>query len=82
MQVYVDSVLVTTWTSSGTTNALEGIDLYGTSGQVIEVTGVLGSTEWLSIVEVSFSHLEQAHGCWWKIGVASVMLSRGLRSGQ
>lgn len=51
MDVFVDGVLVATWTSSGTTEALEGIDLSGTSGELIEVTGVLGSTEWLSIIE-------------------------------
>lgn len=54
-QVYVDGVLFTTWTSSGTTTALESIDLWGTSGEMIEIVGVLEDSEWLSIVEVSCS---------------------------
>lgn len=53
MEVYVDDALVTTWTSSGTTDGFESIDLSGVSGEVIEVTGVLANSEWLSIVEVS-----------------------------
>lgn len=52
-QVYVDDVFITTWGSSGATLDFESIDLSGTSGKVIEVTGVLGDNEWLSIVEVS-----------------------------
>ena len=51
--MYVDGVLVTTWTSSGTTAGFESIDLSGTSGSVVEIVGVLGDSEWLSIVEVS-----------------------------
>lgn len=53
-QVYVDGELITTWTSSGTTDDFESIDLSGTSGELIEVTGILGESEWLSIVEVSY----------------------------
>lgn len=52
-EVYVDDVLDTTWTSSGTTSDFESIDLSGTSGQVIKLTGVLTNSQWLSIVEVS-----------------------------
>ncbi|CAM9345645.1 unnamed protein product [Scytosiphon promiscuus] len=50
-EVYVDEVLITTWTSSGTTDDFESIDLSGSSGQLIGVTGVLADSEWLSIVE-------------------------------
>lgn len=52
MEVYVDGTLVTTWTSSGTTDVFESIDLSGNAGEVIEVTGVLTDREWLSIMEV------------------------------
>lgn len=53
-EVRVDGVLVTTWTSSGTTVGAESIVFSDTtSGQVVEVTGVLGDSEWLSIIEVS-----------------------------
>ena len=54
IEVYVDGTLVATWTSSGTTSGFESIDLSGVSGSMIEITGVLGNSEWLSIVEVSF----------------------------
>lgn len=52
MQVYVDDVLATTWTSSGTTFYFESVDLAGYSGQTVTLTGVLAGMEWLSIVEV------------------------------
>lgn len=52
MKVYVDNNLVTTWTSSGTTDGFEIIDLSETSGEVIQVTGVLADSQWLSITEV------------------------------
>lgn len=56
MEVYVnDSVRVTTWTSSGTTLNFESIDLLGSSGREITVTGVLADEEWLSITEVCAS---------------------------
>lgn len=51
VEVYLDGVLVTTWTSSGTTSGMESIDLSETSGQLIELTGVLANSEWISIVE-------------------------------
>lgn len=54
VEVRVDGVLVTTWTSSGTTDDPESIALTGTSGRVIDVTGVLADNDWLSIVEVRF----------------------------
>lgn len=52
MEVYVDDAMVTTWTSSGTTDGFEGVDLSGMSGQVIELTGILANSDWLSIIEV------------------------------
>lgn len=52
MEVYVDDALVATWTSSGTTDDFESIDLSGTSGEVVEVTGLLTTSEWISIIEV------------------------------
>lgn len=55
MDILVDDVLVTTWTSSGSTEELEDIDLSETEGQVITVTGVLENSEWLSIIEVRSS---------------------------
>lgn len=54
MDVYVDGALVTTWTSSGTTIAPESILFTETSGQVVELTGVLADSEWLSIIEVRY----------------------------
>ena len=48
----MDGFLVTTSTSSGTTDAFENINLSGSSGRVVAVTGVLGAFEWLSIIEV------------------------------
>lgn len=52
LEVRVDGVLVTTWTSSGTTIAAESILFTGQLGQVVELTGVLGDSEWVSIIEV------------------------------
>lgn len=49
----MDGALITTWTSSGATESFENISLSGSSGRVVEVLGVLGAFEWLSIVEVS-----------------------------
>ncbi|CAM9670164.1 unnamed protein product [Ascophyllum nodosum] len=51
MDIYVDSVLVTTWTNSGTTVDFETVTL-GVTGSTIEVRGVLEDSEWLSIMEV------------------------------
>lgn len=51
MDAYVDDVMVTSWTSSGTTTAFEIIDL-GVTGQAVELRGVLADSEWLSISEV------------------------------
>ncbi|CAM9878861.1 unnamed protein product [Ectocarpus sp. 12 AP-2014] len=58
MEVRVDDALVTTWTSSGTTDGFEAIDLSGTWGQVLEITGVLDDSEWLSIIEAEIMVLE------------------------
>lgn len=51
-EISVDGVLITTWTSSGTTDGFEDIDMSGISGRGIEITGVLADSEWLSIIEV------------------------------
>ena len=51
MDIYVDSVLVTTWTNSGTTVDFETVTL-GVTGSTIEVRGVLEDSEWLSVMEV------------------------------
>lgn len=53
MQVHVDGDLVTTWTSSGTTDGFESIGLTGAAGTTIDIVGVLAESEWLSIIEVS-----------------------------
>ena len=53
MQVYVDGDMVTTWTSSGTTDGFESIGLTGAAGKAIDIVGVLGESEWLSIIEVN-----------------------------
>lgn len=52
VEVYVDSTLLTNWTSSGTTDDLETIDLSGSSGQEITIMGILADSEWLNITEV------------------------------
>ncbi|CAM9225364.1 unnamed protein product, partial [Scytosiphon promiscuus] len=51
MEVYVDGALITTYTTTGTTNFFEVVYLSGTPGQVVTITGVLADSEWLSIVE-------------------------------
>lgn len=51
MDIYVDGILSTSWTSSGTTSAFETVNL-GVAGQIIELRGVLTESEWLSIMEV------------------------------
>lgn len=63
VEVRVDGALVTTWTSSGETDNPESIMFTGTSGSVIDVTGVLADTEWLSIVEVRFCFTKQVELC-------------------
>lgn len=69
VEVRVDDALVTTWTSSGTTDAPQSIALTGTSGSVIDITGDLEETEWLSIVEVRFCFSTNSSGTdrppWW-----------------
>lgn len=58
MEVYVDGALISTYTTSGTTNFFEVIYLSGISGQVVTIVGVLGDdSEWLSIVEVGHACL-------------------------
>lgn len=65
LDVKVDGSLVRTWQSSGTTDDFEAVDLTGNdggllgnlassgvSGQVVQLTGQLDQSEWLSIIEV------------------------------
>lgn len=51
MDIYIDDVEVATWTSSGLTTDFESVEL-GAIGQKIELRGVLGNAEWISITEV------------------------------
>ena len=53
VDVYVDDVIVTTWTSSGTTSDFEAVTL-GVTGSTIELRGVLENSEFLSILEVQY----------------------------
>ncbi|CAM9472837.1 unnamed protein product, partial [Sphacelaria rigidula] len=50
MEIYLDDELITTWSSSGTTTDLEGID-FDAVGETVELRGVLADSEWLSILE-------------------------------
>lgn len=53
LDVWVDRSPVTTWTSSGTTDGFETVDLpEGTTGTRIDIHGILEDSEWLSIIEV------------------------------
>ncbi|CAM9557128.1 unnamed protein product [Hapterophycus canaliculatus] len=52
MEIYVDGNLVTTYSTSGTTNFFGVVYLSGMTGQVVTIEGVLADSEWLSIVEV------------------------------
>ena len=51
VNIYVDGVIVITWTSLGTTLDFESVTL-GVAGSNIELRGVLEDSEWLSIMEV------------------------------
>ena len=51
LNIYVDGVIVTTWTSSGVTLDFETVTL-GVTGTSIEFRGVLEDSVWLSIMEV------------------------------
>ena len=53
VDIYVDGVIVTTWTSSGTTLDFETITL-GVTGGTVKLRGMLEDSEWLSIMEVKF----------------------------
>lgn len=55
VDIFVDGVFATTWQSSGTTDALESIDISGVSGEIVEISGLLAPSEWLSIHEVQYS---------------------------
>ncbi|CAM9688654.1 unnamed protein product [Scytosiphon promiscuus] len=52
IQIYVDGIFITTWTSSGTTDDFETIVLpSGTEGLVLSLRGDLDDSEWISIIE-------------------------------
>ena len=51
VDIYIDGVIVTTWTSSDNTLDFESVTL-GLTGSTIELRGVLEDSEWLSIMEV------------------------------
>lgn len=54
IDVIIDGVVTTTWTSSGTTDGFQRIDISGQSGQVVEIRGDLPQQDsWLSITEAS-----------------------------
>ena len=62
VEVYVGDVLATTWTSSGTTDGFESIDLSGYSGRYLTVMSLADDLQWLSLVEVSWAALQQLLG--------------------
>lgn len=76
MEIYVDGALVTTFTTSGTSNFFEVVYLSGVSGQVVTIEGVLADSEWLSIVEVGTVYL------FWALVVLlnALQLSKGPRA--
>lgn len=51
IDIYVDGVFIRSWTSSGTVAGFETVSL-NVDGQTVEMRGVLGDSEWLSIMEV------------------------------
>lgn len=51
MEIIVNGVRYTSWTSSGTTADFETVDL-GVDADTIELRGVLADSEWISITEV------------------------------
>lgn len=64
LDIHVDGVFSKTWTSSGTTSSFETVSL-DSSGQVVELRGDLGTSEWLSVFEVCKSRTLE----WWWVGV-------------
>lgn len=56
MEIYVNDVLITTWTSSGITTGFETVAL-GVTGDEMQLIGLLEDSEWLSINEVNIKHL-------------------------
>ncbi len=60
VEVHADDALATTWTSSGTVDGFETIDLSGYSGRYLTVMSLPDDMEWLSIVEVSWASLGSA----------------------
>ena len=61
MDIYVDGVSFTSWTSSGTTLDYESIAL-GVTGDSIALRCVLDDSEWLSIMEVKSRQVTQLFG--------------------
>lgn len=61
MDIYVDGVMLTTWTSSGTTSGFETVDL-GVAGKTVELRGVQADSEWLSILEVCTQYTTSVGG--------------------
>ncbi|CAN0221761.1 unnamed protein product, partial [Pylaiella littoralis] len=51
VEVSVDGVFVTSWTSSGQTLDFESVDLSGSYGRDVTITAILGDSEWISITE-------------------------------
>lgn len=51
MDIYMNGIKSTTWTSSGTTTAFETVEVIG-DAETIELRAVLPDTEWISIIEV------------------------------
>lgn len=64
MDVFVDDVKSTSWTSSGLTTAPENIEL-GVNGKTVELRGVLEVSEWLSIMEVRQFRSDDVHFSVW-----------------
>lgn len=53
IEVLVDGLKVATWTSSGTSDGPESINIMEASGQVVSIQAVLHAWQWISVVEVS-----------------------------
>ena len=53
IEVRLGAVLATTWTSSGTTDGFESIDLSGYSGRYLTVMSLADDLQW----PVSYTHL-------------------------
>lgn len=52
VDIIIDGIVAATWTSSGTTDGFQRIDISGRSGHVVEIRGDLPDEDsWLSITE-------------------------------